>query len=101
MFNNEKAFTLIEMLIVLLVITVLIILFIPNLTDQSSAVHDKGCEALVQTVQSQVYAYQLDHGKLPSSLQVLVNEQYISNDQLACQNNKSLKMSEEGVVSVD
>lgn len=101
MFRNERGFTLIEMLIVLLVITVLIILFIPNLTDQSSRVHDKGCQALVQTVQAQVHAYQLDHGNLPTSLQTLVTENYISSDQLKCQNNKNLKMNTEGVVSVD
>ncbi len=100
MFQNEKAFTLIEMLIVLLVIAVLIILFIPNITEQSSAVHDKGCEALVQTVQAQVQAYELDEGRLPSSLSTLVAEGYITNDQLTCQNNKKLKL-DKGVVSVE
>lgn len=98
MFRNEKAFTLIEMLIVLMVITVLILLFVPNLTDQSEAVHDKGCDALVQTVQSQVYAYQLETGRTPKDFSDLIDD-YITEDQLTCQNNKKLKI-ENGVVSV-
>ena len=37
-----KAFTLIEMLVVLLIISVLLLLFVPNLTKQKDAVNDKG-----------------------------------------------------------
>ncbi|MGE6412876.1 hypothetical protein ACQKDD_01740 [Planococcus kocurii] len=33
---------------------------IPNVTKQSSAVDEKGCEAFVQMVQGQVESYQLD-----------------------------------------
>lgn len=38
--NNEEGFTLIEMLLVLLVISVLIILIIPNIAAQSRNVQD-------------------------------------------------------------
>ncbi|MGE6369136.1 hypothetical protein ACQKDB_08395 [Planococcus kocurii] len=41
-------------------ITVLIATAIPNVTKQSSAVDEKGCEAFVQMVQGQVKSYQLD-----------------------------------------
>ena len=37
-----KAFTLVEMLVVLLIISVLLLLFVPNLTKQKEAVNDKG-----------------------------------------------------------
>ena len=39
-----QAFTLVEMLIVLLVISVLLLLFVPNLTKQKDAVSDTGAE---------------------------------------------------------
>lgn len=39
-----KAFTLVEMLVVLLIISVLFLLFVPNLTKQKEAVNDKGKE---------------------------------------------------------
>lgn len=87
---HEKGFTLVEMLIVLLIITVLILLIIPNVTDNSEAVHDKGCKALKETVQAQVSAYQLEKGKLPTTLDDLVKAGFISSDQKKCQNGKRL-----------
>ena len=99
--KNENAFTLIEMLIVLMVITVLILLFVPNLTNQSKAVHDKGCDALVQTVQAQVHAYQLDTGSLPTSLNALKDAGYITENQLTCENEKALSLDSSGVVNVN
>ncbi|MDY0405588.1 competence type IV pilus major pilin ComGC [Virgibacillus sp. 179-BFC.A HS] len=68
MFRNQKGFTLIEMLVVLMIISVLIILIVPNITKRTGNVNEKGCEALVSVVQSQVEAYRLDENKLPSKL---------------------------------
>ncbi|MEI3611715.1 competence type IV pilus major pilin ComGC [Pseudogracilibacillus sp. SO30301A] len=93
MTKNEKGFTLIEMLIVLTIITVLIILIVPNLTDRSEAVHEEGCEALRETVQAQVSAYQLENGKLPSSLSTLERSGFISKDQQTCKNGKNLTLT--------
>lgn len=98
MLKNEKAFTLIEMLIVLLIISMLILLIVPNLTNKSKNVHEKGCQALVELVQSQVVAFQLDEGRLPTNLNELVEKKYIRNDQLMCENNYVLTMDRDGNV---
>ncbi|WP_337747329.1 prepilin-type N-terminal cleavage/methylation domain-containing protein [Gracilibacillus saliphilus] len=45
--KNNKGFTLIEMLIVLAVISILLILFIPNLASKSENISEQGCEALL------------------------------------------------------
>lgn len=90
MFKNEKGFTLVEMLIVLMIITVLILLIIPNLADRSADVHDKGCDALVGLVQGQINAYQIDKGTTPSSLSALATEGYIEAEQQTCQNGTDL-----------
>ena len=45
-----KAFTLVEMLVVLLIISVLMLLFVPNLTKQKDAVSDTGNAAVVKVV---------------------------------------------------
>lgn len=47
-FRNEKGFTLIEMLIVLLIISVLILVTIPNVTKHFASIDNKGCEAYVK-----------------------------------------------------
>lgn len=93
MFKNEKAFTLIEMLIVLAIISVLIILIVPNLSTKSSEVNEKGCQALIGVVQAQVDAYYLDNGNYPGKLDDLVGD-YITNEQLTCPNQIDLKYDE-------
>ena len=100
MFKEENAFTLIEMLIVLTIITVLIILIIPNLANKSGQVHETGCEALQNTVQSQVSAYQLEKSTMPATLDVMVSEGFITEKQLTCQNGKALVLRN-GTVSVE
>ena len=48
------------MLVVLLIISVLLLLFVPNLTKQKEAVNDKGKAAVVKVVESQAELYSLD-----------------------------------------
>lgn len=85
---NEKGFTLIEMLIVLLVITVLLIITIPNLTKHNGTIRDKGCEALVVTAQAQVEAYYIETGALPTDLETLITDGYLQ--QTTCPNGETL-----------
>ena len=46
--RNEKGFTLIEMMIVLFVISILLLITIPNVTKNQSSITEKGCEGLVK-----------------------------------------------------
>lgn len=67
-FNNwkkktVKAFTLAEMLIVLLIISVLMLLFVPNLTKQKDIIQEKGNAAIVKVVESQAQVYELNTGE--------------------------------------
>lgn len=71
------------MLIVMLIISVLLLLIIPNLTNQSEGVHEKGCDALVSLVQAQSDAYYLDTGNIVNSIDTLV-PQYLDSDQTSC-----------------
>lgn len=93
MLKNNRAFTLIEMLVVLMIISVLIILVVPNLSGKSKEVNEKGCDALVQVVQSQSDAYFLDNGDYATDIDTLVSDGYITEDQLICPNNEALKYS--------
>ncbi|WP_146812874.1 competence type IV pilus major pilin ComGC [Halobacillus faecis] len=95
--KNEKGFTLIEMLIVLLVISVLLIITIPNLSKNSDSVKSKGCEALQKTVEAQAQAYFIETGGFPASMQTLVDEGYVSQD--TCPDGTKLVISAEGKVS--
>ncbi|QQD85474.1 MULTISPECIES: competence type IV pilus major pilin ComGC [Jeotgalicoccus] len=90
--DQEDGFTLIEMLLVLLVISVLIILIIPNIAAQSRNVQDTGCDAQVKMVQSQIEAYTLNEGSPPTSVDTLVPT-YLSTDQISCQNGDSITIT--------
>ena len=59
--KQVAGFTLVEMLIVLLIISVLILLFVPNLSKQKEAVKNTGNGAVVKVVNSQAELYKLDH----------------------------------------
>lgn len=99
MFKKEDGFTLVEMLIVLMIISILILLIVPHVSKKSANIHDKGCDALVELVQSQVIAYELDHKKLPERLNDLVSENYIEQEHLTCGNGKAIVMNDKGEVS--
>ncbi|GGM31646.1 hypothetical protein GCM10011351_17280 [Paraliobacillus quinghaiensis] len=80
--NNQKGFTLIEMLIVLTIITTLLILLVPNLADKNETLQLKGCDALIQMTENQVQSYIIDHGTYPPDVETLVGD-YIQSDKCA------------------
>ncbi|MGP4061724.1 competence type IV pilus major pilin ComGC [Halobacillus litoralis] len=97
MLNNEKGFTLIEMLIVLLVISVLLIITIPNMAQNSTTIRSKGCEALIKTVEAQGEAYYIDTDSYATSIDILESSDYISTT--TCPNGDELAYSD-GKVSI-
>ncbi|MGL4588980.1 MAG: competence type IV pilus major pilin ComGC [Mycoplasmatales bacterium] len=97
MFNN-KGFTLLEMLMVIFIISVLILLIIPNITKHKTAVNETGCEAYAKMVQTQVTAYEMAEDKLPS-IGELVSGGYIPS--ATCPEGEGLAISGRGEVSVN
>ena len=87
-----KGFTLVEMLVVLLIISVLLLLFVPNLTKQKDAVNDKGKAAVVKVVESQAELYSLDKnedaslGKLQADGRITAEQAKAYKDYHAKQN---------------
>ncbi|MDQ0269426.1 competence type IV pilus major pilin ComGC [Cytobacillus purgationiresistens] len=96
--SNEKGFTLIEMMIVLLVISVLLIITIPNITKNNSEINNKGCEAFIKMVQGQVQAYEIENNKLPQNIQDLVEEDYLNEGENSCPNGQPIIISNGKVV---
>lgn len=95
---NQKGFTLLEMLLVLLVISVLVLLIIPNIVTQHASMQQTGCEALIKSTEAQVQAYQLNHNTMPTIDQLYTNK-YIATT--TCPNGDSLVINAStGAVSV-
>lgn len=97
--KNQKGFTLIEMLVVLLIITILIFVAIPNITKHSKNINNKGCEAFVNMVQGQVEAFEMEFHRYPSDVAELVNEKYLKDERKTCPNGNSVSIDLEGKVT--
>ncbi|MFC4320747.1 competence type IV pilus major pilin ComGC [Litchfieldia salsa] len=93
---NQKGFTLIEMLIVLLVISVLLLIAIPNVTKHNSFINEKGCKAFLKTVEAQVQAFEMETGGKPTSVDDLITGGYLKEKK--CPNGYDIVITN-GVVS--
>lgn len=91
---NKKAFTLIEMLLVLLIISLLLILIILNIAKQSSHIQTTSCEAQLKMVDSQIEAYSLKFNKKPTTMDELVNEGYIKENQKQCKSGALISIND-------
>ncbi|MBI5975645.1 competence type IV pilus major pilin ComGC [Staphylococcus canis] len=90
--RRNKAFTLIEMLLVLLIISVLLILIIPNIAKQSEHIQRTGCNAQLKLVDSQIEAYTLKFNSKPNSIDDLVREGYIKENQKNCKSGETISI---------
>ncbi|TFB23813.1 prepilin-type N-terminal cleavage/methylation domain-containing protein [Filobacillus milosensis] len=98
MLNNQKGFTLIEMLIVLLIISVLLIITIPNVVKYNTLVEDKGCEAFEDMVQSEVQLYKIEKGVYPTTITDI--EGIDTSTKNSCTDWTDITIGTDGVVSI-
>jgi competence protein ComGC len=96
--KNEKGFTLIEMLIVLMIISVLLLIAVPNMMKNTDVAANKGCEATTKLLQSQVYAYNLENEVELLDLETLEEAGFVDNT--SCPDGTTLKLID-GTVTED
>lgn len=96
--KNQKGFTLIEMMIVLLVISVLLIITVPNVSRHNTNINTKGCEAYMKMVEAQVQAYKIDKNKTPTLTELKADE-YLKTDEGKCPDGTAIQISSEGMVT--
>jgi len=76
---KRKAFTLIELLIVIAIIAILAGIIITATTGATKKARDSKRVADMKMLYNAIVQYEADHGEYPLNLQVLVNEGYISS----------------------
>ncbi|MET4560514.1 competence type IV pilus major pilin ComGC [Lysinibacillus parviboronicapiens] len=97
--KQQAGFTLIEMLIVLLIISVLILITIPNVTKHFATIDEKGCTAYISMVQGQVEAYRVDFMTYPT-LEELVTNGYLKENETTCPNKSEIVITSDGEVKL-
>lgn len=91
---NQKGFTLLEMAIVILIISVLFLLTVPNIQKTMGIVNDKGCKAIEKVADSAILQYKLETGQYPGSVSDLISEGLLSEEQVHCDGSKNLVISD-------
>lgn len=77
-----KAFTLLEMLVVVFIIGVLILLFLPNITKQQETITKTGDESIIKVVETQTEMYLLANpDKKSVTVEELVAAEYLKPEQ--------------------
>ena len=89
--NKKKAgFTLLEMTVVVIIISVLFLLSVPNIQKTLGIVNDKGCKAIEKVADAAILQYKMEYDEYPGSPMDLVNAGLLSEEQLKCDGSKSL-----------
>lgn len=89
--NKKKAgFTLLEMTVVVIIVSVLFLLSVPNIQKTLGIVNDKGCKAIEKVADAAILQYKMEYDEYPGSPMDLVNAGLLSEEQLKCDGSKSL-----------
>lgn len=81
--GKYSGFTLIEMLFVLLIISVLVLLFVPNLAKHRDTADKESDTAIIAVVETQMELYQIENpDKAKPDAEKLEEEDYITEEQL-------------------
>ncbi|WEG14289.1 competence type IV pilus major pilin ComGC [Pullulanibacillus sp. KACC 23026] len=92
---NKNAFTMIEMMIVLLIMSILLLIAVPNMTKSNTVVKQKSCEATMKLLQGEVAQYEMDKDTPLPDLQTLVDDGYV--DQITCPDGGTLVLNDDQV----
>lgn len=80
----KNGFTVLEMILVLTVVSVIILVTVPNITQKKEVINNVGCKALLEVVNGQILMYDLENGEKPGSVEDLVSEGYLTEPQCYC-----------------
>ncbi|MFR1448638.1 MAG: competence type IV pilus major pilin ComGC [Beduini sp.] len=90
----KKGFTLIESLFVIAIMMVILLVVVPNITSKNKVVKDKGCEMLLETINSNIVMYEIQYGELPNSIDELISQGLLKENQRTCPNDASIYISD-------
>lgn len=87
---KKNAFTILEMMIVMLVVALLLLVTLPNIHQKEKIIRAKGCKALLDIVNSQIVLYEIEKEQTPTSVSQLIHEGYLKKGQDQCPNGQSV-----------
>ncbi len=73
-FNNQRGFTLVELLLVLVILALIAGLVLPGIIGKAESAKAKAASSQISRISMSVESFYLDTGNTPSSLEELVKE---------------------------
>lgn len=87
---KKNGFTILEMMVVLLVMAVLLLVTIPNIRHKEEIIRTKGCEALVDIVNSQIMLFEIEENRTPNNVQEMIDLGYLQENQAECPDHRKV-----------
>lgn len=84
-YRQEDGFTLLEMLVVIMIVSVLLVLAISNLKGVNERIESTQNEGIIQTIEAQKIIYKMK-AKEEADAKMLYDNQYINEEQLKAYN---------------
>ncbi|NLL75027.1 MAG: prepilin-type N-terminal cleavage/methylation domain-containing protein [Erysipelothrix sp.] len=88
----KRAFTLIEMVLVMSVIVIIFLLTLPNIQKTMGVVNSKGCDAQLKIVDAAILQSTLKNDRTPTSISELVSDGFLSPRQTSCSDGGSIRI---------
>ena len=98
---SKKGFTLLEMIVVVLIMSILFLLTIPNVSDVISSTKKKSCDLMLSEVDSARVQYEMKFGEAPNSVQDLVSAGYLDEDRITCADGTTIYFDSDGDATHD
>ena len=89
-----KGFTLLEMIVVVMIISILFLLTVPNVSKIMNSVESVGCDALLKVVDAAVIEFKIEYGEYPGSINDLVNGGFLNDEQASCSNGQAIYLKD-------
>ncbi len=99
--KKADGFTLVEMVVVILIISVLFLLTVPNIRNTLNIVNDKGCKAIEKVADAAIVEYKMKYDRFPSSVSELVNDGLLTDTQTTCDNNEKTLVIYDGTAHME
>lgn len=97
--KRAKAFTLLEMAVVMIIIGLLLLLMIPNIQSVRQNADNRQANAMVEMVQTQVNLYMAENPEVKVTIEGLKTANYLTEDQVKRAKKAKVEISDKGEVS--
>lgn len=99
--NNERGFTLIELMVVVVILGILASIVIPRFADKIPEAQAVKTQADIKIIQNAVDLYYLDEGEYPTDTSALVDEGYLHSNPFQVDGTSRYEIDDDGNVTID